>query len=452
MFAYAIWDEAEGELFCARDRFGIKPFYYAVVGDVFHFASEAKALLPMLPSVETDLNGLKDYLAFQFCMAGKTLFEGIKELPPGHYLKLKRGPAEPRRYWEVFYEIDWDHDEDWFTERITELLAESVEIHMRSDVPVSAYLSGGVDSSAIASLAAGSQGGLTAFTGKFSEDPRYDESPYARIVASERGIELNEVDIGVGDFISEIENVAYHMDYPAAGPGSFPQYIVSRAAAEQGKVILGGQGGDEIFGGYTRYLVAYFEQCIKGAIDGTLKDGNFVVTYESIIPNLVALRNYKPMLRDFWGEGLFGELDARYYRLINRAHDVEREVDVDVLGDYSPFETFREIFNGPNVGHQAYFDKMTHFDFKTLLPALLQVEDRVSMAHGLESRVPLLDHRLIELAATIPADIKFRDGDMKHVFKNATRPILPDKIVDRTDKMGFPVPLSEWLGATRRSS
>jgi len=451
MFSYAIWDEQAGELVCARDRFGIKPFYYAVVDDVFYFASEAKALLPMLPAVETDLDGLKDYLAFQFCLAGKTLFKGIRELQAGHYLRLSRGVAEPRRYWEVFYDIDFGHDAAYFEEKIEGLLEESVELHLRSDVPVSSYLSGGVDSGAVASLASREQGGLLAFTGKFSEDPRYDESPYARIVAEKAGLELHEIDIGVEDFISTIEDVAYHMDYPAAGPGSFPQYMVSRAAAEKVKVILGGQGGDEIFGGYTRYLIAYFEQCIKGAIDGSLHSGNFVVTYESIIPNLVALKNYKPMLREFWSKGLFEELDARYFQLINRAHNVEHEVDTGALGEYSPFETFREIFNGPNVGHEAYFDKMTHFDFKTLLPALLQVEDRVSMAHGLESRVPLLDHRLIELAATIPADIKFKDGEMKHIFKRAVSKIVPGQILERTDKMGFPVPLSEWLqdGAAR---
>ena len=193
--------------------------------------------------------------------------------------------------------------------------------------------------------------------------------------------------------------------------------MVSQAAARDAKVILGGQGGDEIFGGYTRYLIAYFEQCIKAAIDGTMHSGNFVVTYESIIPNLVALQNYKPLLKEFWSEGLFEDLDARYFRLINRAPHLSGEVDFDALGDYSPFATFQGIFNGSNVGHQSYFDKMTHFDFKTLLPALLQVEDRVSMAHGLESRVPLLDHELVELAATMPADVKFKDGTMKHVFK-----------------------------------
>jgi asparagine synthase (glutamine-hydrolysing) len=291
---------------------------------------------------------------------------------------------------------------------------------------------------------------MHAFTGKFSEDERYDESRYARALAESRGLELHEIDIGVEDFVAHLGDVVYHLDFPVAGPGSFPQFMVSQAASRHGKVILGGQGGDEIFGGYARYLAAYFEQCIKAAIDGTMHDGNFVVTYESIIPNLVALRNYKPMLQEFWREGLFEDLDARYFRLINRTSQIDGEVDIEALGDYSPFDTFREIFNGSNVGHQAYFDKMTHFDFKTLLPALLQVEDRVSMAHGLESRVPLLDHRVVELAATIPADVKFKDGNMKHVFKQAVRPVVPEVISARTDKMGFPVPLTEWLGGSAR--
>jgi asparagine synthase (glutamine-hydrolysing) len=446
MFAYALWDEVQQELLCARDRFGIKPFYYAQVGDVLYFASEAKALLPFLPSIQTDLQGLKDYLAFQFCLAGKTLFEGVSELLPGHRLRVRNNTVVAERYWEVYYDIDHDHTAKYFEEKIEALLAESVKLHLRSDVPVSAYLSGGLDSSSVASLAANHEGeGMKAFMGRFPEDERYDESPYARALAESRGLDLREVDIGAADFLSTIESVVYHMDYPAAGPGSFPQFMVSEAAAREVKVILGGQGGDEIFGGYTRYLIAYFEQCIKAAIDGTMHSGNFVVTYESIIPNLVALRGYKPLLKEFWRDGLFEDLDARYFRLINRAPHLDGEVDIAALHGYSPFETFKEIFNGHNVGHQSYFDKMTHFDFKTLLPALLQVEDRVSMAHGLESRVPLLDHELVELAATIPADVKFRDGTMKHVYKRATRSLVPDVIANRTDKMGFPVPLQEWF-------
>jgi asparagine synthase (glutamine-hydrolysing) len=226
--------------------------------------------------------------------------------------------------------------------------------------------------------------------------------------------------------------------------------MVSGLARRSRKVVLGGQGGDEIFGGYTRYLIAYFEQCIKAAIDGTMQNGNFVVTYQSIIPNLTALEGYKPLLQEFWRDGLFGEMDARYFRLINRSPELGDAIHWAELGDYSPFETFAEVFHGSNVGKESYFDLMTHFDFKTLLPALLQVEDRVSMAHGLESRVPLLDHPLVEFAATIPSDVKFKDGDMKHVFKNAMGDLLPAQIRNRTDKMGFPTPFTQWVRGDAR--
>jgi asparagine synthase (glutamine-hydrolysing) len=277
------------------------------------------------------------------------------------------------------------------------------------------------------------------------EGEKYDESPFARELALWCGLELHEIEITADDFIENIRKVIYHMDYPVAGPGSFPQFMVSRYASGQRKVLLGGQGGDEIFGGYTRYLIAYFEQCIKAAIDGTMQNGNFIVTYESIIPNLTALRSYKPLLKEFWREGLFDDMDRRYFRLINRASTMQDEVNWELLRGYSPFETFCSIFNCNNVRKESYFDLMTHFDFKTLLPALLHVEDRVSMAHGLESRVPFLDHPLVEFAATIPSDIKFKDGTMKQVLKRAMGSILPDGILNRKDKMGFPVPLKEWI-------
>ena len=446
MFAFALWDEGRQTLFCARDRFGIKPLYYTVVDGVLYLASEVKALLPFLPQVETDLEGFKDYLTFQFCLAGKTLFKGVSELLPGHLLLARNGAIEARRYWEVYYHPDFEHTARYFEERIRALLEESVTFHQRSDVPVGAYVSGGLDSSIVAALAAEQQGpGFMGFTGKFSLDPAYDESEYARELARSRGFELHEVDITAEDFVEQIEKVIYHLDYPVAGPGSFPQYMVSQLASRHRKVLLGGQGGDEIFGGYARYLIAYFEQCIKAAIDGTTHSGNFVVTYESIIPNLGTLREYKPLLQEFWREGLFEDLDRRYFRLINRSGVLREEINWEALGPYSPYETFQSIFRGDNVQKESYFDSMTHFDFKTLLPALLQVEDRVSMAHGLESRVPFLDHALVELAATIPSNVKFKDGNMKHVLKTAMGSVLPGSIASRRDKMGFPVPLHEWL-------
>ena len=453
MFAFALWDEQEGTLFCARDRFGIKPFYYTVVGDVFYFASEVKVLLPFVDDVETDLEGLKDYLAFQFCLDGKTLFKSVRELLPAHMLRVSGGALDTSRYWEVYYELDWRHTAQYFEDELRGLLADSVGLHLRSDVPVGAYVSGGLDSSTIASLAACEQqnGDMLGFTGKFETyGSHYDESRYARALAEERGFDLLEVDIEVGDFVDHIRRVIYHLDYPVAGPGSFPQYMVSELAARHRKVVLGGQGGDEIFGGYTRYLIAYFEQCIRGAIDGTKDSGEFVVTYESIIPNLTALRNYKPLLQEFWQDGLFEDMDRRYFRLVNRASSLQDEIRWSLLGDYSPLETFKTIFNGDNVEKESYFDQMTHFDFKTLLPALLQVEDRMSMAHGLESRVPLLDHPLVELSATIPSNIKFKDGTMKHIFQQVAQPLLPEVINRREDKMGFPTPLTQWLQGDAR--
>lgn len=448
MFAFALWDEANQELFCARDRFGIKPFYYMVIDGVFYFASEAKALLPFVKHIETNLDGFKDYLTFQFCLAGKTLFKDIFELLPAHTLQARNGTVHIRRYWEVYFEPDFDHTAKYFKEKLEALLQESVIFHLRSDVPVGAYVSGGLDSGTVASLASDRQdrGAMIGFTGKFSAyGSEFDESCYARALAECKGFELIEVDITAADFIENIRRVIYHMDYPAAGPGSFPQYMVSRMAARHRKVVLGGQGGDEIFGGYTRYLIAYFEQCIKGAIEGTMHSGNFIVTYESIIPNLIALRNYKPLLQEFWREGLFESMDRRYFRLVNRAARLGDEINWAALDQYSARETFEQIFNGNNVRKESYFDLMTQFDFKTLLPALLQVEDRMSMAHGLESRVPLLDHPIVELASTIPSNIKFKNGTMKHLFKEAARPCLPEVILKRQDKMGFPTPLTEWL-------
>lgn len=452
MFAFAIWDEEKQELFCARDRFGIKPFYYCENEEAYFFASEIKALLPFLPEIETDRTALLDYLTFQFCLDGRTLFKGVSELPPGHALVISAAGLNQYRYWDVNYVHDWDHTEKHFLSKLEELLLDSVKVHLRADVPIGAYLSGGIDSSLVATLGAREgNGGFCGFHGFFSWGPEYDESRYAEAVAGAADFPLHITDITADDFVENIAKVVYHLDYPVAGPGSFPQYMVSRLAAQHRKVVFGGQGGDEVFGGYTRYLIAYFEQVIKGAIDGTMTSGNFVVTYESIIPNLSSLRNYKPLLKEFWREGLFDSMDRRYFRLINRAPHLGSIIRWDTLPEGGSFERFERVFHANNVGRQSYFDLMTHFDFKTLLPALLQVEDRMSMAHGLESRVPLLDHALVEFAATVPADVKFRNGDMKHLLKEAARSVLPQTVMDRTDKMGFPTPLNEWLAGPARS-
>ena len=446
MFAFALWDESKSKLFCARDRFGIKPFYYTIVDDIFYCASEIKALLPFVKEIDTDKDSLNDYLTFQFTLGEKTLFKGIKQLEPGHLLTIENSQISVKKYWEVYYNLDFSHTEQYFIEQTRELMGDSIRLHLRSDVPVGAYVSGGRDSSIVAALASQIETSeFQAFTGKFSYGEGYDESMYARDLSQQYSFNLHELDIKSTDFVSSIHKIIYHLDQPVAGPGSFPQYQISKLASEHRKVVLGGQGGDEIFGGYARYLIAYFEQCIKGAIEGSLNNGNFVVTYESIISSLESLKQYKPLLKQFWSKGLFETIDRRYFDLVNRAPTLEDEVNWDAIGKSSTCDEFTKIFLGDNVGHESYFDLMTHFDFKTLLPALLQVEDRMSMAHGLESRVPFLDHKLIELAATIPADIKFKNGELKRLLVRTFDPILPNSITQRKDKMGFPVPLNEWM-------
>ena len=448
MFAFAIWDPRRDSLFIARDRFGIKPLYYASTATGFYVASEVKALLPFTGGAATDVEGLHDYLSFQFCLGDKTMFAGIRQLRPATCGWVTRaGQLNTRQYWEVHYDLDWSHDEAWFVREVQAALDDSIRVHLRSDVEVGAYLSGGVDSSLMAALARdlAPTARLQAFHGRFAEGPAFDESRYARALADEKRLVLHEIEITETDFVAALPQVVYHLDYPVAGPGSLPQFMVSREVAKHIKVVLGGQGGDEIFGGYARYLIAYWEQCIKGALDGTMNSGNFVVTYQSIIPNLQTLRGYKPLIQEFWAGGIFEDRDRRYYRLINRANTFGDIINWRMFRTPSSFDEFRQIFWGTNVGKESYFDSMTHFDFKTLLPALLHVEDRMSMAHGVESRVPFLDHRLVELAATIPANIKFQNGELKRLLRVAFAGRLPAAIHERKDKMGFPVPLQPWI-------
>lgn len=448
MLAFALWDDRRQTLLLARDRFGIKPLYYTIQGNIFYFASEIKALVPFLGSIDTDQDALAEYLTFQYLLGERTLFAGVSQLPPAHVYEIQPGHAQRiQRYWDVHYDIDYEHDEGYFIARTRSLLDDSLRMHIRSDVSLGAYLSGGLDSSLIAIKAGELLGpGVPAFHGRFVDAPGYDESEFARTAAESMAAKLRIQTITAADFERDFRRVVYHLDHPVAGPGSFPQFEVSRLASEDVKVVLGGQGGDEIFGGYARYLVAYLEQCLRASIDGTSRDGSFIVTLESMLPNLGVLREYQPLLQHFWATGLFGPLDARFLRLIDRSDHVKSLINWNELNTESLAQRYFTLFNSErNVRKEAYFDSMTHFEFKTLLPALLHVEDRMSMAHGLESRVPLLDHPLVEFVATVPADVKFKDGHLKRLLHQAFGDAIPSSITHRRDKMGFPVPLTEWL-------
>jgi asparagine synthase (glutamine-hydrolysing) len=449
MFAFLLYDRERKQIIAARDHFGIKPLYFYNSNDQLIFASEIKAILAHPDVVaEPDFKSIQDYIIYQFVLNGDTFFKGVKKLIPGHFLHIDLESMHIRavKYWEPDFTIDTFHTEEYFVYQLRKLLEDTLKIQMRSDVPVGAYLSGGMDSSIVTMLAAREYSGhLKTYTGAFKEGPAFDESCYAREVTKACNAEMHEVYPTETEFIDFLPKLIYYMDEPAAGPGLFPQYIVSRQASKEVKVVLGGQGGDEIFGGYTRFVIAYLEQALKGAIFETHEEGEHIVSLNTILPNLPCIKQYVPMLHRFWGSELFEPMDRRYFRLIDRS-----EGDLSILSDdfrlsfdferiYSRFEG---IFNHPNT--LSYYNKMVHFDMVASLPALLHVEDRVSMAASLESRVPILDHRIVELITSMPPCMKFKGAEMKYILKKAVKDLLPPNILNRKDKMGFPVPLHLW--------
>lgn len=449
MFAFLIYDRNRRRVLAARDHLGIKPLYYHLSSDRILFASEIKALLRH-PDVAArpDQSAVRDYLTFQFVPGNRTLFEGVFKLLPGHYqiIELSDLKLQSVCYWEPRFHVDLNHTEGYFLDQLRTLIEDAARIQMRSDVPLGTYLSGGLDSSIVTTLASRqSPHRIKTFTGAFAEGPEFDESVYAREVAAACNAQSFVVFPSAMDFVDSLPRLIWHMDEPAAGPGLFPQYIMARAARKEVKVVLGGQGGDEVFGGYARYVVAYLEQALKGAIFETNEEKEHIVSLHSILPNLPALKQYIPMLRAFWQDGAFEPMDRRYFQLIDRSGGALEMFSEDFRAGFDREETFarfQQVFNHADT--KSYYNKMTHFDLVASLPALLHVEDRVSMAASLESRVPLLDHRIVDLLTSMPAPLKFKGAEMKYALKKAIGDILPPKILNRKDKMGFPVPLHLW--------
>jgi asparagine synthase (glutamine-hydrolysing) len=449
MFAFIIYDKNKNQLFIARDHFGIKPLYWYHDDQVIVFGSEIKALLahPNI-KVEADSDHLYEYLTFQFIMGEGTMFKNVYKVLPGHSMLIDLNDWDIKilKYWQPNFKVDQFHTEEYFITKLQDILEETVNQQLRSDVPLGTYLSGGIDSSLVTIMASkilNKQ--IKSFSGAFREGPEFNELEYARIAAKSANAELFEIFPTEDEFIDLLPKLIYHLDEPVAGPGLFPQYIVSRLASKHVKVILGGQGGDEIFGGYTRYIVAYLEQALKGAIFESNEEAEHIVSLESILPNLPPLKQYTPMIKSFWREGAFEGMDRRYFHLINRIGTTNEFFHPDFVASCNHEKIFGKFcthFNNPET--KSYFNKMTHFDMIASLPGLLQVEDRVSMSVSIESRVPLLDRRIVDLISTMPAGMKFKGGEMKYLLKKTIKDIMPPEIMNRKDKMGFPVPLHIW--------
>ena len=435
MFSFVLYDKRNNNIFAARDHIGIKPFFYTVQDDILYFSSEIKSLLPFIDKISEDYDGLAEYFTFQYQITNKTMFKDIYQLMPANILTIENNNINFVKYWE----IDYTNKIDEKISEIKNIIDDSFLIHLNSDVPISSYISGGLDSSIVATASSKIKKINYLFNGRFSEHPDCDESQYAELVSKKIDSEIIYVDINEDDFLENINKIIYHLEIPIAGPGSFPQFMVSKKASEYTKVILGGQGGDEIFGGYVRYFIPYLEKCIHNSINGNSNE------LLGLSQNMEILKEYKPMIKKYFSKNLFGKIDERYFDIIDRTDDYDGLVNCDILNKEKIYKKYLENINNSKIPNDDFFNKMLHFDLCYSLPALLHVEDRVSMAWSIESRVPLINPNIVEYMAKIPENYKIDSGNMKKILKEYYGDILPSEILNRKDKMGFPVPLNTWF-------
>jgi len=437
MFAFALWDERNRRLFLARDRLGVKPLYYHEVGRQISFASELKALI-LDGRPPFDVEAIVDYLSFANCFGRKTMFRGIRRLLPGEYLLASEHGAETHVYWDLTFAEPSVKDVDSAVRGYLTLLEDSVAMELMSDVPLGAQLSGGMDSSAVVVVARKHMDSFDTFSVRFPED-EFDESPYARRVAELVGSRHHEVTARPSVVPSLLPRILYHLDEPRAGPGVIPQWLVAELASRHVRVVLTGHGGDELFAGYPSYYAAYVNQAILHGDVGSLFKGigAFGARFRTEgVRRMLGLPVYALLsedLRRYGHEAVFPpsvieKLLAPALLQESRGYDPRTHLDAVLARCES----------------EIPLSRLQYLDVKTYLPSLLDNEDRVSMAYSLESRVPILDHRIAAFAAKISPDLLVRDFTLKFVPRRALREYCPREVIEHR-KMGFPVPISEWL-------
>lgn len=450
MFAFAIWDQDRRKLFCARDRLGIKPLYYYWDGRLFAFASEIKALLEH-PSISASLEEelIPELLAFGYVSEERTLFRNIRKLMPGHHLSLDlRGQPklEIEQYWDVptpEASREMPSDDEWIKELRTRL-EETVEMRLMSDVPLGMFLSGGLDSSAIAALIRRQANGpVKTFAVGYREEA-YSELGYARQVAASIGTEHHEIVVGMEDFFNNLPKLIWHEDEPINWPSSVSLNFVSRLAAEQVKVVLTGEGSDELFAGYERHRINLLNQkaaraygIVPAGLRRTIRDG--IAGTRLLGGNLRRKLQHTFIGREDTLESLY--LDNFYCAFsLEQQNRLLSSPPSAVYGNYLRYWNAR-----PEASPLA---RMLYADQKTYLVELLMKQDQMSMATSIESRVPFLDHTFVEFAMHIPDRLKIHGGEQKYILKKAVEDLLPRDIVYRK-KMGFPTPIRQWLRDAR---
>ena len=440
MFGFAILDQRQNKLFLARDRAGKKPLHYTMVGDTLVFGSEIKSLL-QFPGVERRANpeALSDYLSFGYVPDPLTAFRGIHKLPPGHTMTFRDGRITTRRYWDFNFDgVDQSpREESFYAERLRELIAEAVKIRLVSEVPLGAFLSGGVDSSTVvAMMARAMDQPVKTFSIGFSE-ASHDELKYARLTAERYKTDHHEF-IVTPDVCRLVEEIVWHHDEPFADASSIPTYVVSKMAREFVTVILSGDGGDELFAGYERYLIHQGRNRFE-RIPRWLRRG-VMFPLSQALPRAAYGKQFLRNISLDDGARFVDSLS--YFGAAAKQNLLDASMRRE-LGGHDSSSAFEQIFAEPRSANQI--ERLLYLDSKTYLPGdILTKVDRMSMAHSIEARVPLLDHELIEFVQTIPPGLKLRGQTTKHILKQAMADLIPQEIIHRP-KMGFGVPLRKWL-------
>ena len=445
MFAFAIWDTAARRLFLARDRLGIKPLYYTQRGQRLIFGSEIKALLQH-PGVEAglDTEGLSHFLSLKYIPAPWTMFANISALPPGHSLSCDPSGVTIRSYWDLSFRDNQEPQasDEVYAEQLEALLRESITLHMRSDVSFGAFLSGGLDSSLVVALMSEVLGEpVKTFSVGFQGSSKFgeqDELPYARLIAQQYHTEHYDLVLQPQDLLTSAEKVIWHLDQPLADQATVAMYMVSELASQHVKMVLTGEGGDELFAGYARYVGERFSPLFQ-ALPGPVKS------------LALALSNHLPGLRRakiaLYALCLSDEVTrfANWFPLFNQ--DTKAALLSGLLKQKLNGKATEDIF-AYHLSHTdatAALNRMLYVDTKLWLPDyLLTRGDKLSMAASLEARVPLLDHKVAEFAAALPAHLKLRGFERKYLLRRVGRKFLPAEIFNRK-KQGFPIPISAWF-------
>jgi asparagine synthase (glutamine-hydrolysing) len=457
MFAFAIWDVKRRSLFVARDRLGIKPLYYRVTPDTFLFGSEIKALFAY-PRIRAEFNRsvLPEYLAFGYLSGEETFYKGVRKLMPGHRLEINEdGDLQAEQYWDLPMTSDEaPRDEGYYVGIYREMLEEAVNSHLMSDVPLGVFLSGGLDSSAVAALMTKiRREPIETFSVGYSEQT-YSELPYARTVAGHINSVHHEVSVSREDFFGALPKLIWHEDEPIAWPSSVSLFFVAESARKRVKVVLTGEGSDETLGGYSRYAFTLknmaFDRLFRGLVPSAIRRGirDSIATSTWLSANVRSKLSHTPLGLD--GESWVAFYFDNFFSAFNQQNQTELLTD-EFGSEIEAGSAYRSVLGCWEKSSGELLQRLLYTDIKTYMVELLMKQDNMSMAASIESRVPFLDHVLVEWAARVPASVQIRGLSGKRILKKAMEDLLPHSIIYRP-KLGFPTPWSGWLVGTQLDS